>query len=82
GDGGPLLGTAPLPPAALLLPAAQRVAVVYDPAVAAQDAVRAPAPGTAERQAAVVAAVRARLTRPDATLTERAALAGWDRGTR
>ncbi|RIQ15681.1 serine/threonine-protein kinase, partial [Jiangella rhizosphaerae] len=26
GDGGPLLGTAPLPPAALLLPAAQRVA--------------------------------------------------------
>ncbi|WP_116950455.1 hypothetical protein [Jiangella endophytica] len=64
-------GTAPIPAAALLLPAAEWAAVVYAPAVAdAPDQVH---PEDAARRTAIVAAARARLSATHATRTERAA---------
>lgn len=63
-------GTVAVPPTVLLLPATQRKLTVYAPGFA-----EAPAddPDAPVRRAALVAMARARLTAPDATLTERAA---------
>jgi hypothetical protein len=64
-------GAVPVSASVLLLPAAQRVLTVYAPGFATPDAPGDPdAPA---RRAAIVAMARARLTAPDATLTERAA---------
>ncbi|SDT30771.1 hypothetical protein [Jiangella sp. DSM 45060] len=64
-------GTATIPASALLLPAAERAALVYVPALTtAPEPVR---PDDLARRAAIVAAARARPAAPDATLTERAA---------
>lgn len=64
-------GAVPVPASVLLLPAAQRVLTVYAPAFAAPDA--PPDQDAPARRAALVAMARARLTAPDATLTELAA---------
>jgi len=63
-------GTVPVPSTVLLLPATQRKLTVYAPGFAAEETADPDAPG---RRAALVAMARARLTAPDATLTERAA---------
>ncbi|SEE60262.1 hypothetical protein [Jiangella alba] len=68
---GRFTGTATIPAAALLLPAAERAALVYAPDLTtAPEPVR---PDDLARRAAIVAAARARPSAPDATLTERAA---------
>ena len=64
-------GSVAVPASTLLLPAAQRNLTVYAPGFATPDTTDDPdAPA---RRAALVALARARLTAPDATLTERAA---------
>lgn len=64
-------GAVAVPPTVLLLPAAQRNLTVYAPGFAAPET--ATDPDAPTRRAALVAMARARLTTPDATLTERAA---------
>ena len=64
-------GAVTVPPTVLLLPATQRNLTVYAPGFATPEStVDSEAAG---RRAALVAMARARLTAPDATLTERAA---------
>jgi hypothetical protein len=64
-------GAVAVPPTVLLLPAAQRNLTVYAPGFATPETTADPDAPT--RRAALVAMARARLTAPDATLTERAA---------
>ncbi|GAB1509733.1 hypothetical protein [Actinophytocola sp. KF-1] len=63
-------GQVTVPPSVLLLPAARRTLTVFAPGFAAEPADDPDAPA---RRAALVAMASARLTAPDATLTERAA---------
>jgi hypothetical protein len=70
---GRITGSAPVPPAVLLLPPERRAVTVYAPGFAAPDVPVVPEAGAAARRAAIIDYARSRVVSPSATLTERSA---------